>query len=94
MHLLELLLQEKRPDKKDPKPYSMISMVIYGGIWRDIEGHVGVHGIGWVLPSLCDSWMIFIIYLYLHIYIALNMTSNVDCYRVEAVPKVWVLGSG
>ena len=40
--------------------------------------------IGWVLPSLSNSWIIFIIWLY----IALNRTPNMDCYRVGAVPKV------
>ena len=41
---------------------------------------------GWVLPPLSNSWIIFIIWLY----IALNRTPNVDCYwggGGGAVPK-------
>ena len=41
-------------------------------------------GLGWVLPPLSNSWMIFIVWLY----IALNRTPNIDCYWVGAVPKV------
>ena len=55
--------------------------------FRDLEFKAleyRVDGIGWVLPPLCNSW---IIYLY-NSYIALNMTFNMDCCRVGAVPKV------
>ena len=36
------------------------------------------------LPSLSNSWIIIIIWLY----IALDRTPNIDCYWVGAVPKV------
>ena len=48
----------------------------------------GVHRLSyiWVLPPLSNSWIIFIIWLY----IALNnRTPNIDCYWVEAVPKLY-----
>ena len=45
-------------------------------------------GLGWILPPLRSSWIIFIIRLY----IALNRTPNMDCYRVGEVPKVWGFG--
>ena len=35
------------------------------------------------LPPLCNSWIIHIV----HLYIALNMTPNLDCYRVGAIPE-------
>ena len=41
-------------------------------------------GLGWILPPLSNSWMIFSIWLY----IALNRTPNMDCYWMGAVPKV------
>ena len=46
-----------------------------------------------VLPSLCSSWTIFIIelYIYIYIYVALTTTPNIDCYRVGAAPKVYWL---
>ena len=37
----------------------------------------------WVLPPLSNSWIIFI----LRLYIALNRTPNIDCYWVGAVPR-------
>ena len=43
-----------------------------------------VKGIGWVLSPLSNSWIMIIIWLY----IALNRTTNIDCYWVGAVPKV------
>ena len=39
--------------------------------------------LGWVLPPLSNSWIIFIVYLY----IALNMTPSIGCYWVGAVPN-------
>ena len=38
----------------------------------------------WVLPCLINSWIIIMIGLY----IALNMTPNVDCYWEGAVPNL------
>ena len=38
----------------------------------------------WVLPSLSNSWIINIIWLY----IPLNRTPNIDCYWVGAVPNL------
>ena len=40
--------------------------------------------IDWVLPPLSNNWIIVLIWLYM----ALNRTPNIDCYWVEAVPKL------
>ena len=37
----------------------------------------------WVLPRLCNSRILFVLYLY----IALNTIPSIDCYRVGAVPN-------
>ena len=42
--------------------------------------------IGWVLPPLCNSWIVFRIWLY----IALKKTPNTDCDSVRAVPNTEV----
>ena len=43
----------------------------------DIKGlHGVVEGMRWVLPPLSNSWIIFILWLY----IALNRIPNIDCY--------------
>ena len=47
-----------------------------------------VWDLGWVLPSLSNSWIVIIIWLY----IALNRTPNIDSYWVGAVPKIQGLG--
>ena len=38
----------------------------------------------WVQPPLCDSWIMFKIYLYK----APNKTPSIDCYWVGAVPNL------
>ena len=46
-------------------------------------------GLGRVLPPLSNSWITFLIWLY----IALNRIPNIDCYCAGAVPKVQGLGN-
>ena len=48
----------------------------------------GAHkGFDWILPPLSNSWVIFRIWIYK----ALNSSPIVDCYCMEAVPKVSIL---
>ena len=41
-------------------------------------------GLGSVLPPLSNTWIVFLIWLY----IALRRTPNIDCYWEGALPKV------
>ena len=78
------------PLNPHPKP-----ALLPKGPWQDDAGSAGsrakkeltgpiISDLGWVLPPLCNSWIIFLLY----IYTALNMTPNIHCYRVGAVPKI------
>ena len=40
--------------------------------------------VAWVLPPLCNSWILSVIWLYK----ALNVTPGIDCYRVGPVPSL------
>ena len=44
---------------------------------------MGLVSLAWVLPPLSNSWIIFIVWLY----IALNKTPNIDCYWGGQYPK-------
>ena len=57
--------------------------------WRGSAGRgaaAGEMGISWVLYPFRSSWIIIVIWLF----IALSMTPDIDCPRVEEIPNVGV----